>query len=188
MFNKLLIANRGEIACRVIRTARSMGIKTVAVYSDADRDALHVQMADEAVHIGASPSTESYLVQERIIDAFERVLLEEGINELRVNVLVKEANIAKGLLYRYFGGLDGLAAAWMKRADIDPGPEEIAGESLDTFQERDTRDKLARIHVNYATMLRDHPAACRVLAEEMAKIALSGRFDDVSADAEAPGG
>ena len=52
MFNKILIANRGEIACRVIKTARKMGIATVAVYSDADKDALHVRMADEAVHIG----------------------------------------------------------------------------------------------------------------------------------------
>ena len=62
MFDKILIANRGEIACRVIKVARKMGIKTVAVYSDADREALHVRMADEAVHIGASPSAESYLV------------------------------------------------------------------------------------------------------------------------------
>ena len=54
MFKKILIANRGEIACRVIKTARRMGIATVAVYSDADRDALHVEMADEAVHIGAA--------------------------------------------------------------------------------------------------------------------------------------
>ncbi len=69
MFNKILIANRGEIACRVIATARRMGIRTVAVYSDADRDSLHVQMADEAVHIGASPATASYLVGERIIQA-----------------------------------------------------------------------------------------------------------------------
>jgi propionyl-CoA carboxylase alpha chain len=69
MFNKILIANRGEIACRVIKTARRMGIATVAVYSDADRDALHVAMADEAVHIGAAPSRESYLVADRIIDA-----------------------------------------------------------------------------------------------------------------------
>ncbi len=69
MFDKILIANRGEIACRVIKSARKMGIKTVAVYSDADRDALHVQMADEAVRIGAPPSAESYLVADRIIQA-----------------------------------------------------------------------------------------------------------------------
>jgi propionyl-CoA carboxylase alpha chain len=69
MFDKILIANRGEIACRVIKTARRMGIKTVAVYSDADRDALHVEMADEAVHIGPAAAAESYLVIEKIIEA-----------------------------------------------------------------------------------------------------------------------
>ncbi len=69
MFKKILIANRGEIACRVIRTARAMGVKTVAVYSDADRNALHVSMADEAVHIGAAPPRESYLLPDRIIEA-----------------------------------------------------------------------------------------------------------------------
>ncbi len=69
MFTKILIANRGEIACRVIKTAKKMGIKTVAVYSDADRDARHVELADEAVHIGAPPSRESYLVMDKIIAA-----------------------------------------------------------------------------------------------------------------------
>jgi propionyl-CoA carboxylase alpha chain len=69
MFKKILIANRGEIACRVIKTARKMGIRTVAVYSDADRDALHVEMADEAVHIGPAPAAQSYLVMEKIIAA-----------------------------------------------------------------------------------------------------------------------
>jgi 3-methylcrotonyl-CoA carboxylase alpha subunit len=69
MFQKILIANRGEIACRVIRTARRLGIRTVAVYSDADRHALHVTLADEAVHIGAPPPKESYLRGERIIEA-----------------------------------------------------------------------------------------------------------------------
>jgi len=69
MFEKILIANRGEIACRVIRSAREMGIKTVAVYSDADRDALHVQMADEAVYIGPSPSAQSYLLKDVILKA-----------------------------------------------------------------------------------------------------------------------
>ncbi len=72
MFKKILIANRGEIACRVIKTARKMGIKTVAVYSDADRDALHVEMADEAVHIGPAPANQSYLVMEKIIDACKK--------------------------------------------------------------------------------------------------------------------
>ncbi|MBX3623466.1 MAG: acetyl-CoA carboxylase biotin carboxylase subunit [Rhizobacter sp.] len=69
MFTKILIANRGEIACRVVKTAKKMGIKTVAVYSDADRDARHVELADEAVHIGAPPSRESYLVMDKIIAA-----------------------------------------------------------------------------------------------------------------------
>ncbi|MCH9809028.1 MAG: acetyl/propionyl/methylcrotonyl-CoA carboxylase subunit alpha [Alphaproteobacteria bacterium] len=69
MFKKILIANRGEIACRVIKTARRMGIATVAVYSDADASALHVEMADEAVNIGPPPATESYLVIDKIIDA-----------------------------------------------------------------------------------------------------------------------
>ena len=69
MFTKILIANRGEIACRVIKTARKMGIRTVAVYSDADRDARHVALADEAMRIGAAPSRESYLLADRIIAA-----------------------------------------------------------------------------------------------------------------------
>ena len=69
LFEKILIANRGEIACRIIRTARRLGIATVAVYSDADRHTLHVQMADEAVAIGGAASSESYLKIDTIIDA-----------------------------------------------------------------------------------------------------------------------
>ena len=72
MFEKILIANRGEIACRVIKTARKMGIKTVAVYSDADRNALHVRMADEAVHIGPPPANQSYIVIDKIMDAIRQ--------------------------------------------------------------------------------------------------------------------
>ena len=72
MFNKILIANRGEIACRVMKTARKMGIGTVAVYSDADRDAVHVKMADEAVHIGPPPAAESYIVIDKIMDAIRQ--------------------------------------------------------------------------------------------------------------------
>ncbi len=69
MFKKILIANRGEIACRVIKTARKMGIKTVAIYSDADRQALHVSMADEAVHIGPPPANQSYIVIDKVMEA-----------------------------------------------------------------------------------------------------------------------
>jgi propionyl-CoA carboxylase alpha chain len=72
MFNKILIANRGEIACRVILTARKMGIKTVAVYSDADKDARHVELADEAVNIGPAPSRDSYLQADKIIAACQQ--------------------------------------------------------------------------------------------------------------------
>src|SRR6202051_1484930 len=69
MFKRILIANRGEIACRVIKTARRMGISTVAVYSEADKDALHVEMADAAVAIGPPPAAESYLVIDKIVAA-----------------------------------------------------------------------------------------------------------------------
>ena len=72
MFRKILIANRGEIACRVIKTAKKLGIATVAVYSDADRDALHVRMADEAVHIGPAPSSQSYIVIGKILEAIRQ--------------------------------------------------------------------------------------------------------------------
>ncbi|MBV8922531.1 acetyl-CoA carboxylase biotin carboxylase subunit [Bradyrhizobium sp.] len=76
MFKKILIANRGEIACRIIKTARRMGIKTVAVYSEADRDALHVEMADEAVFIGPPAAADSYLVIEKIVEACRKTAAE----------------------------------------------------------------------------------------------------------------
>src|SRR5690606_20334200 len=69
MFKKILIANRGEIACRVIRACREMGIATIAVFSDTDSDALHVRMADEAFHVGPAPSNESYLRSDKILEA-----------------------------------------------------------------------------------------------------------------------
>ena len=102
MFKKILIANRGEIACRVIKSAQKMGIATVAVYSDADCDALHVQMADEAVRIGAPPSTESYLVAERIIQACIDTGAEAvhpGYGFLSENSSFCEALAAKGIAF-----------------------------------------------------------------------------------------
>ena len=102
MLKSLLIANRGEIACRIIRTARAMGIRTVAVYSDADAKALHVRMADEAVHIGASPARESYLVGDKIIAAAKATHAEAihpGYGFLSENADVAQAVIDAGLVW-----------------------------------------------------------------------------------------
>lgn len=102
MIASLLIANRGEIACRIIRTARAMGIRTVAVHSDADRDALHVRQADEAVHIGPSPARESYLVGERIIAAAKATgaeAIHPGYGFLSENAEFAEAVTAAGLIW-----------------------------------------------------------------------------------------
>ena len=102
MFDKILIANRGEIACRVIRTARKLGIRTVAVYSDADRQALHVSMADEAVHIGGAPSRESYLVAERVIEAAKKTgaqAIHPGYGFLSENAGFAEACQANNIVF-----------------------------------------------------------------------------------------
>ena len=102
MITKLLIANRGEIACRVIRTARAMGIATVAVYSDADAKALHVRQADEAVHIGPSPAAESYLRGEKIIAAAKATgadAIHPGYGFLSENADFARAVIAAGLIW-----------------------------------------------------------------------------------------
>uniref|UniRef100_UPI0035640D3D acetyl-CoA carboxylase biotin carboxylase subunit n=1 Tax=Loktanella salsilacus TaxID=195913 RepID=UPI0035640D3D len=102
MFKKILIANRGEIACRVIKTARRMGIATVAVYSDADRNALHVKMADEAVHIGPSPANQSYIVIDKIMDAVRQTGAEAvhpGYGFLSENSRFAEALDAAGVAF-----------------------------------------------------------------------------------------
>ncbi|MBF0560908.1 MAG: acetyl/propionyl/methylcrotonyl-CoA carboxylase subunit alpha [Alphaproteobacteria bacterium] len=102
MFNKILIANRGEIACRIIKTARKMGIKTVAVYSDADADALHRLMADEAVHIGPSSSAHSYLVIDNIVQACKKTGAEAvhpGYGFLSENRKFQEALSAAGIVF-----------------------------------------------------------------------------------------
>ncbi len=102
MITSLLIANRGEIACRIIRTARKLGIRTVAVYSDADANALHVRSADEAVHIGASPARESYLIGERIIAAAKQTgaeAIHPGYGFLSENAEFAEAVQAAGLIW-----------------------------------------------------------------------------------------
>ena len=102
MFKKILIANRGEIACRVIKTARKMGIATVAIYSDADRQALHVQMADEAVHIGPPPANQSYIVIDKVMAAIKESGAEAvhpGYGFLSENPKFAEALDAAGVAF-----------------------------------------------------------------------------------------
>ena len=102
MLKKILVANRGEIACRVFATAKKMGIATVAVYSDADRDALHVQMADEAVHIGPSVSAESYLVIDKIVQACLDTgadAVHPGYGFLSENSKFRDALDAAGIIF-----------------------------------------------------------------------------------------
>ncbi|MCP3728945.1 acetyl/propionyl/methylcrotonyl-CoA carboxylase subunit alpha [Sphingomonas sp. MG17] len=102
MINSLLIANRGEIACRIIRTARQLGIRTVAVYSDADAKAMHVRAADQAVHIGGSQARESYLIGERIIAAAKETgaeAIHPGYGFLSENAEFAQAVIDAGLIW-----------------------------------------------------------------------------------------
>ncbi len=102
MFNKILIANRGEIACRVIKTARKMGIGTVAIFSDADKNALHVSMADESVHIGPPPANQSYIVIDKVMDAIRQSgaqAVHPGYGFLSENAKFAEALAAEGVAF-----------------------------------------------------------------------------------------
>ena len=105
--------------------------------------------------------------QQRIIDAFERILVRDGVGGIGINAIMAEAGIQKTLIYRYFGGLEGLAEAWMEQADLAPSVEDIAGMPLEDFRGLDAPTRLATIHINYARLLRDRPAACRILAEDL---------------------
>ena len=128
MFASVLIANRGEIACRVIRTARAMGMRTIAVYSDADRHAQHVKQADEAHHIGASPALESYLRADRILEAARAsgaACIHPGYGFLSENAEFAEACAAAGIVFVGPGphairamGLKDAAKALMQKAGV----------------------------------------------------------------------
>ena len=141
MFNKILIANRGEIACRVAATARRMGVRTVAVYSDADANAKHVALCDESVHIGAAPAKESYLLAERIIDAAKRTgaqAIHPGYGFLSENEDFAAACANAGLVFigppasaiRAMGSKSA-AKALMETADVPLVPG-YHGEEQDT--------------------------------------------------------
>ena len=126
MFNKILIANRGEIACRVIKTARKMGIGTVAIYSDADKQALHVQMADEAIHIGPPPANQSYIVIDKVMEAVKTSgaqAVHPGYGFLSENSKFAEALAAEGVAFvgPPVGAIGKLIEVLVSRSCCDPG-------------------------------------------------------------------
>jgi len=158
MFKKILIANRGEIACRVIRTARRMGIKTVAVYSDADADALHRREADESVHIGPPPAAESYLKIDRIVEACRATgadAVHPGYGFLSEKSAFAEALAQAGIA---FIGPDTRAIAAMgdkiesKKLAREAGVSTVPG-YLDVIPNADAAVKIAR-EVGYPVMIK----------------------------------
>ncbi len=150
MFKKILIANRGEIACRVIRTARRMGIGTVAVFSEADAGALHTQMADEAVAIGPAPAAESYLVIERILDAIARTsadAVHPGYGFLSENGAFAEALSAAGVAF------------------IGPGPTAIAAMGDKIESKKLARDAGVNMVPGHLAAIADADEAAAVAAD-----------------------
>jgi propionyl-CoA carboxylase alpha chain len=158
MFKKILIANRGEIACRVIRTAQRMGIATVAVYSDADAEALHVRMADEAVPIGPAPSGESYLKIERIVEACRMTGAEAvhpGYGFLSENAAFATALATAGVAF-IGPGPEAIAAMGdkiqSKRLARDAGVSSVPGQ-LAVIPDADSAVKIAR-DIGYPVMIK----------------------------------
>ncbi len=158
MFKKILIANRGEIACRVIKTARNMGIATVAIYSDADAQALHVQMADEAVHIGPAPVNQSYIVIERVIEAVRASGAEAvhpGYGFLSENAKFAEALASEGVA---FIGPPKAAIEAMgdkitsKKIAQDAGVTTVPG-SMDLIEDADEAVKISN-QIGYPVMIK----------------------------------
>src|SRR6516165_6683198 len=147
MFKKILIANRGEIACRIIHTARRMGIATVAVYSEADPEALHVRLADEAVPIGPAPSAESYLKIERIVEACRATGAEAvhpGYGFLSENPAFARALAKAGVTF------------------IGPGPEAIAAMGYKIESKKLARDAGVSSVPGYLAVIPDADSAVKV--------------------------
>jgi len=158
MFKKILIANRGEIACRVIRSARAMGIKTVAVYSDADDGAVHMKMADEAVHIGPAAASESYLVIEKIIKACKETGAEAvhpGYGFLSENQAFADALDAAGIA---FIGPGKKAIASMgdkiasKKLALEAGVNTVPGH-MDLIEDAEHAVKISK-EIGYPVMIK----------------------------------
>ncbi|KJF70293.1 acetyl-CoA carboxylase biotin carboxylase subunit [Agrobacterium arsenijevicii] len=158
MFKKILIANRGEIACRVIKTARRMGIATVAVYSDADANALHVAMADEAVHIGPAPSSQSYIVIDRIIEAIRKTgadAVHPGYGFLSENAAFAAALESEGV--GFIGPPVGAIEAMgdkitSKKIAADAGVSTVPGH-MDLIEDADEAVRIASA-IGYPVMIK----------------------------------
>ncbi|WP_101758968.1 TetR/AcrR family transcriptional regulator [Oceanicoccus sp. KOV_DT_Chl] len=103
----------------------------------------------------------------KILKAFERVLKRDGIAHVGVNAIVKEAGVGKGLIYEYFGGLEGLADAWVAQSHFIPDVEEIIGSPMAEFQQQSIQQQLKAVHINYATMIKDNWLAQQIFAEEL---------------------
>ena len=158
MFDKILIANRGEIACRVIKTARRMGIRTVAIYSDADRDALHRRMADEAVRVGGSPAAESYLVMDNIVEAAKLTgaqAVHPGYGFVSENPAFAKALEGAGITF-IGPGIKAITSMGdkitSKKLASDAGVNTIPG-FTDTIESRDHAVEVAR-EIGYPVMLK----------------------------------
>ncbi len=158
MFKKILIANRGEIACRVIKTARKMGIATVAIYSDADKNALHVKMADEAVHIGPPPANQSYIVIDKVMDAIRQSGAEAvhpGYGFLSENRLFAEALAREGVAFigPPAGAIESMGdKITSKKIAMEAGVATVPGH-MGVIEDADEAVKISR-EVGYPVMLK----------------------------------
>lgn len=158
MFKKILIANRGEIACRVIKSAQKMGIKTVAIYSDADKNALHVKMADEAVHIGPPPANQSYIVIDKVLDAVRQTGAEAvhpGYGFLSENKLFAEALAKEGVAFigPPVGAIESMGdKITSKKIAIDAGVATVPGH-MELIEDADEAVKISR-EIGYPVMLK----------------------------------
>ncbi|WP_456390298.1 acetyl-CoA carboxylase biotin carboxylase subunit [Profundibacter sp.] len=158
MFKKILIANRGEIACRVIKSAQKMGIKTVAIYSDADKNALHVKMADEAVHIGPPPANQSYIVIDKVMDAVRQTGAEAvhpGYGFLSENSKFAEALAREGVAFvgPPVGAIESMGdKITSKKIAIEAGVATVPGH-MELIEDADEAVKISN-EIGYPVMLK----------------------------------
>ncbi|MEY4270485.1 MAG: hypothetical protein RLZZ58_1701 [Pseudomonadota bacterium] len=132
-------------------------------------DPLNIHQSDKILRPARSNPQRRRDTEENIIEAFERVLVRDGVSGLGVNALIKEARVGKKQLYDYFGGITGLATAWVERRGIWPPLEDIIDETMDEFAKRRPAEKLRIVNRNCATMLRRNAPLCELLTGEFVR-------------------